>query len=167
MEKDKKNIKLIITLLAIIVVLLAFTIVSNKHDEEIIEKKAIEGLTEEEKAKKEIDEVKVLPEGERIRGYIQRYISSLENKDYVTAYDMLYSEFKARYFPTLTSFEEYAKVKYPRVITLNYQKIDRQGTYYISTIDIMDSIYEEKNFTQMFVIKEEEANKFQLSFQAE
>lgn len=87
--------------------------------------------------------------------------------DYQSAYNLLYDEFKENYFKTEEEFEKYIKNKYSDLITLDYGNIERLGTYYILTVNFTDLINDQKNFTQLFVVKENDFNNFVLSFQAD
>ena len=123
--------------------------------------------TEEEWASEELENLKQMSEKERIQTYVAKYLSYLEEGNYENAYNLLYGEFKDNYFNTIDDFTKYVKQKYPDLITVNYTNLQILGTYYVVTVEFSDLINNEKNFTQLFVVKENNYNDFVISFQAE
>ena len=104
-------------------------------------------------------------EASRIKNYVGQFFTAIETKEYNTSYDMLFDSFKENYFKTETEFEEYAKTKYPKKIILNHTKLDREGKYYIATIEVIDALNPENKITQRVVVEEIELNKFKISIQ--
>ena len=108
-----------------------------------------------------------MTEADRIYKYFSEYMKCIDLEDYETAYSYLHSEFKQSYFPEFSQFEEYAKNAYPQYIGIQYEDINRQGTYYVLTVYIYDVIAEtiETYVEQKFVIYENNFGEFVLSFQ--
>ncbi len=164
-----KNKKVILISLLILITLMVIIVIMN-----IFNKKSNNAVssnshitTEEEENQKEIEELKNMGEIGRMQFYVSKYISYIEAGDYESAYSLLYQEFKNKYFPTQDDFEKYIKRKYPDIITLTYNNVERLGTYYVLTVSCSDLVNNEKSFTQKFVVKENGFNDFVMSFQAE
>ena len=101
-----------------------------------------------------LDKLKAGTERERMEYYVGQYISHIEYEEYEKAYEMLYSEFKQNYFPTLEKFEQYAKKTYPDTIGLEYTDIDRQGKLYVIFLKINDIIKGTESKTQRIIVQE-------------
>ena len=98
--------------------------------------------------------------------YCGEYFKHLEKKEYEEAYNLLYSEFKQNYFPSLEDYEEYVKKTYPSNWALKYEDITRQGNIYVlklTVIDMFGSKEDEKS--QRIVVREDNYNNFVISFQ--
>lgn len=107
-----------------------------------------------------------MKERDRIEYYCGEYIKKIEQKDYESAYNLLYPEFKEKYFPTLTSFKEYIEKTYPKDFALDYDDITRQGKIYVLRLKILDILGSKENEKiQRVVILENDYNNFVLSFQ--
>lgn len=119
--------------------------------------------TEEER----LLELKSMSETDRIYSYFSEYMKCIDLEEYEKAYSYLYPEFKENYFPDEAKFEEYAKKEYPKYLGIQYENIDRQGTYYILTVYIYDALADviETYVEQKFVIYENTFGEFVLSFQ--
>lgn len=167
--KNKKTILTIMVICIILAVIITLIILSikkdNKPEPNVTPSNRIE--TAEEKNTREIEELKGMGETSRMQFYVSKYISYLEEGDYESAYNLLYDEFKQNYFKTQEEFTTYVKNKYSDIITLDYEKTERLGPYYVVTVNFKDLINDAKNYTQLFVLKENGFNDFVLSFQAE
>ena len=163
--KNKKLILIITIILIIIAIILYMAIASIKKQNTVSSEPHIK--TEEEWASEELENLKQMSEKERIQTYVAKYLSYLEEGNYEEAYNLLYGEFKDNYFNTIDDFTKYVKQKYPDLITVNYTNLQLLGTYYVVTVEFSDLINNEKNFTQLFVVKENNYNDFVISFQAE
>lgn len=166
--KNKKTILTIMVICIILAVIITLIILSikkdNKPEPNVTPSNRIE--TAEEKNTREIEELKGMGETSRMQFYVSKYISYLEEGDYESAYNLLYDEFKQNYFKTQEEFTAYVKNKYSDIITLDYEKTERLGPYYVVTVNFKDLINDTKNYTQLFVLKENGFNDFVLSFQA-
>lgn len=167
--KNKKTIITLMIICIILAIIISLIILSIKKDNEAKPNVPSENHIEtaEEKNAREIEELKKLGETTRMQFYISKYISYIEEGDYENAYNLLYDEFKQNYFKTQEEFTSYIKNKYSDIITLDYEKTERLGPYYVVTVNFKDLINDTKNYTQLFVLKENGFNDFVLSFQAE
>lgn len=136
----------------------------KERDEELARIRTIK--SEEEIYAEELAEVKKMKEKQRMTFYLAKYITYLEDKNYEKAYSLLYDEYKTNYFPTLESFEKYAKEKYPEFMSIEHTYMSRQGEYYILTVNIYDlttgKLAEQE---QRYVIKENDFYDYVLSFE--
>lgn len=186
MNKLKRNIELKDLILLIIILLLTIislimylriSFVNNQYKEDtsrvlnVISEKEKTGNNENVSIPQTEEEIKkylsTLGERDRMEYYCGKYIKHLKHKEYEQAYNMLYTEFKQNYFPTIEKYEEYVKDFYPDYFGLQYDDITRQGNIYVlrlKIIDTMDSETEEENI-QRIVIRENDYNDFELSFQ--
>lgn len=158
---------LICITLAIIIGIVIVNISPNNNTEQPGVSSTPHIKTAEENNQEEIEQLHGMGETRRMQFYVSKYISYIEAGDYESAYNLLYSEFKENYFETLDKFISYIKQKYPDIISLKYTNIQRLGEYYVLTVDFEDLVNNEKNYTQLFVVKENGFNDFVLSFQAE
>ncbi len=168
--KDKKLIIIFVLIILLSVIAIVIGITINKiaqKNQKIDVSSEVHIKTEEEKYQEEITELKDMGEVKRMQFYVSKYFSYIEARDYENAYKLLYDEFKQNYFKTQEDFEKYVKNKYSDIITLNYENLERLGTYYVLTVNFSDLIDNQKNFTQLFVVRENGFNDFVLSFQAE
>ena len=105
-------------------------------------------------------------ERDRMEFYCGEYFRHILKGEYDAAYNLLYSEFKQQYFPTVEAFEEYAKKTYPTSFALDYDDITRQGDIYVLRLIILDMDgTKETEKTQRVVIKENSYNNYVISFQ--
>lgn len=138
----------------------------NKKIENGIEDEE-EEIVAEQTEEERLLELKSLSEADRIYKYFSEYMKHIDLGEYDKAYEHLYPEFKQNYFPEQSQFEEYLQKEYPQFIGIQYENIDRQGTYYILTVYIYDAVAEviESYVEQKFVIYENTFGDFVLSFQ--
>lgn len=167
--KMKKDNKLIYVGLIIVVVLGIFAIASipkkEINDYENMTQEEINLVIDEKMDNLEMIELSELGERDRMERYLSSFISAIEKKEYEEAYDMLYDDFKANYFPTLESFETYAKKTFPSLCALEYTNIERNGEIYVLWVTMSDALGSNDSGVDMnFVIKENELNDFDLSF---
>ncbi len=164
--KRKKSNKLIWILVGIVILLLIIYNVKSK-------KVNYNNLTEEEVMETVNNEVKEMQTGklssmserDRMEYYVSKFVKAIENQSYETAYNMLYDKFKENYFPTLDSFEKYAKNKFPKMISLQHENIERNGDYYVLFVKMSNMLGNKNEGIDMnFVVKENDLNDFVLSF---
>lgn len=177
-EKNKKLIIIILAVLFIVFVLIRIVVTAlnkdnnknntNNETNTSITSEATNTAKNQERLKK----LKKVSEAERIRIYLGEYFKFLENKDYESAYQLLYADFKQSYFPTLEKYKEYIeKCKYSRLLGIDYNDINAMGHYYIVTLNIKNIAAGESNSGNMikedtkFVVKEDDYDEFYLSFQ--
>ena len=166
--KQKKDNKLIIFGL-IIVVLLALIAFGTREKKEVV---IYNELTEEEinlvienrieTMKKE--DLSKLTERERIEAYVISFANAVEAGEYEKAYNMLHEEFKTKFFPTLDSFETYAKEKLPIVFAMNHTNFERIGDTYVLWVEMRDALSSKDPVEMKFIVKENAMNDFVLSF---
>ena len=78
---------------------------------------------------------------------------------------MLYDEFKENYFPTLESFEKYAKSKFPKFCSVEYVNVERNGNIYVLWVTIKNALSSDSPILEMnFVVQENDLNDFVMSF---
>ena len=94
------------------------------------------------------------------------YIECLRNKDYESAYAKLNEEYKKNYFPDLDSYKSYIQKNFPKNIRITYGDERAQGEVCIVEInfsDVEDKSF--KEFTQRYVVRENGAYDYTISFQ--
>ncbi|MCI8412125.1 MAG: hypothetical protein HFJ40_06855 [Clostridia bacterium] len=166
--KNKKLlISLIIICVLIILIILNILIKENKRKNTNIEnQKAIEQENQEQEEGELLEELKSVSESERIKIYISKYFKYIENKDYNSAYELLYPEFRNNYFPTIEDYEKYIEEQdYPGLLTIDYNDIYMQGEYYIVTVKIGDMITrsETTKIEKQLIIQENGYNDYYIS----
>ena len=113
-----------------------------------------------------IKKLSTMGERDRMEYYCGEYFNHIEKKEYQAAYNMLYGEFKQRYFPTLEKYQEYVEKTYPSSWVLEYDDITRQGNIYVLRLKVGDALgSKEDTKVQRIVIKENNYNNFVMSFQ--
>lgn len=166
MQKDNK---IIVFGLAAVVILAIIAIVTIPKEEKLnyeeMTEEEIVVAVEEEINDREIYELSTLGERERIERYISKFITFIEYGNYEDAYQLLNSEFKSNYFPTLTSFEDYAKTKFPKTCSLTHTNFERNGEVYVLWVTITSvSGSKDSGIDMTFVVKENDLNNFEMSF---
>lgn len=105
-------------------------------------------------------------ERDRMEYYCGEYFKHLQKNEIEAAYNLLYVDFKEKYFPTLEEYTEYIKKTYPQNFALKYDDITRQGNIYVLDLVILDVFGDENSEKrQRVVLKENTYNNFVLSFQ--
>ena len=113
-----------------------------------------------------IKELSKKGERDRMEYYCGQYFKHLQKGEYEAAYNLLYADFKEKYFPTLEEYIEYIKKTYPQNHALKYDDITRQGNIYVLDLIIIDVFgSEQTEKRQRVVLKENTYNDFVLSFQ--
>ena len=122
----------------------------------------IEQNTEE----RELEGLKDADERTRIQQYCGKFIRYIETKDYESAYNLLYPDFKNNYFKTLDDFTKYVQEKFPSdLIIVSYDNIERQGQYYVLFTTITSPLEPDYSMDQRFFFVENDFNDFLLSFE--
>ncbi len=166
----KKNNKLLILCLIIFVVLIVVIYITNKNSKNSMNYKDITEEEAEILVHERIEEMKKndlgeMEERDRMEYYVSSFIKSIEEKDYESAYNMLYDDFRKNYFSTYEEFEKYAKTKFPNIISLEYTNIERNGDVYILWVKMTNPLGSKGSEKEMnFVIQEKELNDFVMSF---
>lgn len=168
----KRNLKVILIILAFLIVfalIIMIKISENRNANGNTIKNTDNAVQIAEKNKNGITE-KVLSMGEadRIKAYIGQFLTSIESKKYDEAYSYLNEEFKQNYFQNVDTFKSYVEKKYPTNPKILYESVTRQGEIYVAKVKISDLFNSDfKEFSQRFVVRENAANDFKISFQAE
>ena len=178
---DKTN--LILTIISLILILINLSLYLNflKKEKSIASRNDINNQTEEnneqsnekitekseeELAQEELEKLQKMTERDRMEYYFSKFVKYIKDEKYTEAYNLLYPEFREKYFKTQEEFRDYAKKTYPRSTGFSYNDIERQGSIYVLVITVIDTnkkIGEEKS--QRIVIQENDFNDFVLSFQ--
>lgn len=163
----------ILVLICVNIVLVINNILTPRLEQEKqqkIEQKKEEQSQQQETVTSEEYQLSLLKQGterDRMEYYCGQFIKYIEKKNYTKAYELLYSEFKQQYFPTIEEFTTYVQKTYPSTMVVKYDDIDRQGDIYILTlkIDYAFATDASNQFTQRIVVQESDYNKYVLSFQ--
>ena len=175
--KDKTKITILfvgIIIVIIVIVIIASILIKNNTDnrqeknEQSVSEISNKVEDEETESNEEIiNELKKKTEAERIRTYLGTYFRYIEKKQYESAYNLLYSEFKEKYFPTLEDYEKYLQEQdIPAMLTIDYDQITTQGELYIVTVRIgnMMARSDTQKVEKKFIIKENNYNDYYISF---
>lgn len=171
-KRLKRNLKVILIILAFLIVfalIIMIKISENRNANGNTIKNTDNAVQIAEKNKNGITE-KVLSMGEadRIKAYIGQFLTSIESKKYDEAYSYLNEEFKQNYFQNVDTFKSYVEKKYPTNPKILYGSVTRQGEIYVAKVKISDLFNSDfQEFSQRFVVRENTANDFKISFQAE
>lgn len=167
MRKKDRTLPILIGV-AVVVVIAGLVITKNSNKEPDYSK-----MTEEEQItainekidKIEITELSDMTERERMERYVGKFLEAVRNEKYESAYGMLYSDFKERYFQTLEDFEDYAKTKFSSRVSVEYTNIERNGDIYVLWVNINNPLKSKSETREInFVIQEKALDDFVLSF---
>ena len=163
-SKNKKAIAITLIAIAVIIIILSIVlaILTNKNKE-------TDSAVLQEEAKKIYDDGMIaklseMTEGQRMKTYLADFIEKIEKKDYDSAYDFLYSDFKENYFKTLTEFENYCEEYFPAIFNVTTDNMERLNNIYVLELTVMDLVNTGRDFEMYFVIRENELNDYDLSF---
>lgn len=161
-NKNKKMIYLIVAMVGIIL----FAMLPKKSDK--IQKENEPTTEEIGQIQKEniTTHLQGMEERDRMEYYFGMFLEYVESSEYEKAYNLLYPEFKNRYFPTLKSFEEYMPTVFSEMTNIEHDNIERNGDVYVLWIYITDAINGKpgEKREMKFVIQENDYNDFVLSF---
>ena len=168
MKKDNKSFTIILAIIVCLLTIINIKLYISKHQKQIEtdepKNEVVVKKTETQKKEELIQELKGMNERERMERYFGEYIDCIESGEYEKAYNLLYPEFKNNYFKTLEDFEEYVKEKYPEIIIIDYDNIERQGEYYVLFIKIPKTDRNGEIITQNIVLYEKNYAEFYISF---
>lgn len=172
-----KNYQLILILICVLLIIINLIIYLKKialpktEDQTPSKQSNIvrQNNTTEEVYRSNDDKIKYLvslSERDRMQYYCGTFFKFIKHKDYEAAYNLLYSDFKTNYFPTLEDFQKYIEEKFPKYFGLEYDDISRQGNIYVLRLKIVDAnnLSAEEEI-QRIVIQENNYNDFVMSFQ--
>lgn len=169
MKVKKDNKLLIISIIILIFLIIAVIITKNNSQKEVDYSKMTdeeaEVVVEEQIEEMEKNELGEMGERDRMEHYVSSFVEAIENKEYEDAYEMLYDDFKKNYFPTYSEFEEYAKNKFPSMISLEHTNFERNGDVYVLWANLSNPMGSKDASIEMnFVVRENDLNDFDLSF---
>lgn len=104
---------------------------------------------------------------EKIVLNLNKFMMAINDKDYKYAYSVLANSFKQTNFPTIESFETYARQNFFDKNEFEYGKYSSEGeTYYTYAVTISDATAQENSNTKSktFIIQLNEGTDFVLSF---
>lgn len=157
--KKRKKVKIDFLVIILSIIAIFFTIynvkiyinVRGKSDEKVEteetkqEVQAIEmnssittELLEEDRNNANFNRLQNLNERERMEYYYGVFLKYVQQKDYDAAYDLLYDDFKANYFPTVETFKTYMEKRYTSNMTAEYNNIERLGDIYVLWVSVSD-----------------------------
>lgn len=168
-KKNDKSFTIILALVACILMLLNVRMLTAKYKKEdnsnqISNTTALIKKTDEEKKEELIADLKEMNERDRMERYFGEYIDYVESGNYEKAYNLLYPEFKENYFKTIDEFKKYVNEKYPEVIIIDYDNIERQGQYYVLFINIPKADGTGEMISQNIVVYEKDYADYYISF---
>ncbi len=167
-KKDRVLTIFAIIFVVLFIALIVISIISSRE-----KKTDYSNMTEEEissAVKEQIDEMKKnelgdMGERDRMEYYVGSFLSAVENKKYEEAYEMLYKDFRKNYFPTFSDFENYAKTKFPTMISIEHTNFERNGDVYVLWSNLSNPMGNKNSSIEInFIIKENDLNDFDLSF---
>lgn len=166
-NKEKMYLLGSIGIIALLIIISIVTTVLNNKAEETVDE---EELTEEEIEVQKQDNITKTLEGmkerDRMEYYFGIFLGYIEDEEYEKAYDLLYDDFKEKYFPTLNDFEKYIPTIFSEMSSIEQDNIERNGDVYVLWVYVSDAINGNQNDKKEmnFVIKENDYNDFVLSF---
>lgn len=176
-EKFINIILLLIVFVLIISNLILFIKFKDKDETEKIQAKETQNIVEnttqvKEETTEEAD-VTVMSEQQRMKYYMNEFLSKIENEAYNEAYNYLNQEFKDTYFKTLDEFKTYAEKNFNMTtMAIEFNNIERLGNpitgniyvLWVNLVDVLKNTTDEEKETTNFVILEKDYNQFELSF---
>lgn len=168
-EKLRKILRILLLIVAILVIIVLIILTEinkskNNKTSAISEQEDNEEIVENSIT----SNISKMSEEDRIESYIGEFISLIEEKNYSQAYNKLNTNFKNNYFKTVEDFEKYSESKYPSNPNIEYSSIERIGEIYLiqtKITDVIDSSFQE--VSQKFVVRENGANDYTISFEAD
>ena len=152
-------------LLLLIVILIAAKIQKSNTPEAKLEAenaKYIQAKNDQKKVN-----LSEMSEEKRMNQYCADFFRLIDSKNYEAAYNLLYSDYKENYFPTLNNFKTYFEEYFPDDFALSYSNFQRMGDIYILWVSVTDILNGPKyghNFSMNVVIKENALNDYVISF---
>jgi hypothetical protein len=102
---------------------------------------------------------------EKVAMCVDRFMKSINDKNYEFAYSLLASGFKNNYFKTKEEFITYAKQNLVGRDKITYKAIDSQEEIYLYTVVLEDEDALVKTKELTFIVKLKEGTGFELSFE--
>lgn len=130
-DKRRKLLKILLILLVILIIIIVAVILVIKNEKKPKTEEEILSEYEEKVNQQAIVDLSGKTENERMKYYCSEFFKCLSLRKYEEAYNMLYSEYKENYFPTLASFEKYVSEYFSEDVSITYNNIERLGNIYI------------------------------------
>ena len=169
MKNKINNNKFLIVLIVILVIvlllcLILFKLLTPKNEETLYEKALLERKETEKQLM--VEDLTGMNEQERMEFYCAKFFKYISRRDFDSAYDLLYKEYKENYFPSIESFEKYMLDYFPSDVSITYNNIERLGNIYVLWIHVTDVFNGSNghNFDMNIVIREDAYNDFKMSF---
>lgn len=168
--RRKKNnfIVPIIVVVILIFVLILIVVLTNKQKAPMTQEQIVDldKKYQEERNKEIKKDLSSKSELERMQFYCGEFFKLIDGKNYEKAYDLLYSDYKENYFPTLENFKRYFKEYFPSDFGLSYQNIERLGDIYVLMVSVKDIVNGSygNNFDMYVVLQEKALNDYVISF---
>ena len=169
-RKNKKNKKILILIIILFALLLISLIVLLRNLKKADGSKSLNSgqatYIEEEKKKEEIKSLSEKSEQQRMQYYCGKFFNLIDNQNYESAYELLYSDYKENFFPTLANFKRYFQEYFPSDFSLSYENMERLGDIYVLTVSLSDLVNRTSghNFKFYVVIQENNLDDFVISF---
>ncbi len=169
-KKNNQPFTIILAIIACLLTIINIRLYISKYQKEIIGNEvnnqvtSVTKKTDEQKKAELIEELKTMNERDRMERYFGEYIDYIESGEYEKAYALLYPEFKQNYFKTLDDFKKYVSEKYPDIIIVDYDNIERQGEYYVLFINIPKANGTSETISQNIVLYEKDYAEYYISF---
>ena len=164
---DQRKFIIAVTIILVVVLILGLFIYKllTKDNTQATYEKAV--LERKEKIKEvAVQDLTGMTEQERMEFYCAQFFKYISVRDFDSAYDMLYHEYKENYFPTIESFETYMIEYFPAEVAVRYDNLERLGNIYVLWIHISD-VYNGTyghSFDMNVVIREDAYNDIKMSF---
>ncbi len=102
-------------------------------------------------------------EQQKVALNIDKFMQSINAKDYKYAYGCLADSFKNNYFKTQEEFENYARENFYESNTVGYNEFNTQGDVYTYSVILTDKNTGEQK-TKTFIMRLGEGTNFEMSF---
>lgn len=164
---DEKKLIIVVIIALVILLILGLVLykILTKDNTKATYEQAV--LEKQEKIKEvAVQDLTGMSEQERMEFYCAQFFKYISVRDFDSAYDMLYHEYKENYFPTIESFETYMIEYFPAEVSIIYNNLERLGNIYVLWIHVSD-VYNGAyghNFDMNIVIREDAYNDIQMSF---
>lgn len=169
-QANKVNLKIAIFVGGFLLIMLVAIFIATKMNKDESPEAVSARLDSEYREKKNeqtVIDLSKKSERERMQFYCADFFKKIDSGHYEEAYNLLYSDYKENFFPTLANFTEYFKEYFPDDFALKYNNIERLGDIYVLWVSVSDTVNGSKlghNFSMNVVLKENELNNYVISF---
>lgn len=169
MKRSVKSNRKILIFIIILTILLILSLILYKlitKDNNMISYEKASLSYEEKTNEVALEDLSGKTEQQRMQYYCAQFFKYISIRDFEKAYNLLYSEYKENYFPTLESFKKYMIEYFPSDVSLTYNNMERLGNIYVLWVGVKDVYYGKNghNFDMYIVIQENAYNDIQMSF---